>query len=346
VFLLDYTSFATMILHDSKPEVFKMSQILLVASERGLWRVPIEAALPSSKRQLSVDVPTSAVVALAGNSGRLAALCSDGRLLLWDSAARAFREGPSLELDESEPQCACMAKDGTLYLGTCPPQVWRWREDEGLLELSPLSGLAARERWQGLEAPYEPRVTGLWAEGDSVWASISVGGVYCHREGRWRVHGADELPRDARDLLFAAPRFYLATGLGLWAFDPLSGAVHRLGLPPRAAFAARLARSMGPADGVVVAAAPGPPATWRGPDGSRMSVWHFAGDAAVGRPLAGPFHGTIQDLLLHEDVVWAATDDGELWRIPLSGPAPEQALIADLPAPRALFLVDERGSRG
>ncbi len=323
-----------------------MSHILLVASERGLWKVPLDVPLPSSREQLSVDVPAHAVVALAGSSAHLAALCADGRLLVWDVDARAFREGPPLELDESEPQCAFMAQDGSLYLGTCPPQVWRWRQDESWRVLAFPSELAASQRWQGLEAPYEPRVSGLWADRDTVWASISVGGLCCFRDGQWCTHRAQELPRDQRDLLFAPPLLYMASGLGVWTLDPASGELNRLSLPPRAAFAALLARSSGSRQGIVVAAAPGPPATWRGPDGSRMSLWHFAGDATVGRPLAGPFHGVIRALLVHEDVVWATTDDGELWRIPLSGPVPEQALIADLPVPRGLFLVDEHGTRG
>jgi hypothetical protein len=323
-----------------------MSQILLVASERGLWRVPLDESLPASVEQLSVDVPAHSVSVLAGTQENLAALCSDGRLLVWDFAARAFREGPPLELDESEPECACMAEDGSLYLGGCPPRVWRWRPAEGWQEMASLSALSVSNRWQGLEAPYEPRVSGLWAENDRVWASISVGGLCCYQKDHWESYGAQELPRDQRDLLFISPRLYLATSQGLWVVETASGKTSRLSLPPRAAFAARLARGSGPAQGIVLAAAPGPPATWRGPDGSRMSLWHFAPDATVGRPLAGPFHGVIQGLMLQEDVVWAATDDGELWRIPLAGPAPEQALIADLPTPRALFLVDEAEARG
>jgi hypothetical protein len=323
-----------------------MSRLLLVASERGLWRVPLEEELPRSHEQLSVDVPADEIRALVGAGDTAAALGSDGRFLLWDVAARCFREEVPLDLQECELECASMASDGSLYVGACPPRVWRWRREEGWRELAGLTELAASGHWQGLEAPYEPRVSGLWADGSSVWASISVGGLCCHQDGRWSPFGQKALPRDQRGLAFLPPLLYLASGQGLWSLDPANGSASRLSLPPRAAFAARFGRRNPGSEDFVLAAAPGPPATWRGPDGSRMSVWHFAAHATVGRPVAGPFHGVIVGMALDRELAWVATDDGELWRVPLAGPAPDQPLVGDFPALRGLFLIDEPAPRG
>jgi hypothetical protein len=184
----------------------------------------------------------------------------------------------------------------------------------------------------------------LSAAAPDLYATVSVGGLVRHRAGGWESVAPTELPRDLRSLAWAHERLWLGGGQGLWWMKPDPFECRRASLPPSAAFVSRILAL--PAAGLLVAAAGGPPATWRGPDGSRMSLWHFADENGVGRPIAGPFHGVITGLAFDGEAALATTDDGELWRAPLAGPAPAEPLLADLPRANGLFLVAAGGGQG
>ncbi len=325
--------------------------ILLLATERGIWRCEYQPGAELCSEDFHVDAPGTLVRSISGRGGESIALCEDERLLVWDHAARMFREEELAlsELDDVDLERCYFGPSGARYLGGCPPAILRSTPGGDWSPLGDLISVPEAGEWQGLESPYEPRVSALLEVGEfegageaapDLYAAISVGGLLRRREGSWESVAPTELPRDLRALAWAHDRLWIGGGQGLWWMTAEPFECRRASLPPSAGFVAQILAL--PGSGLLVAAAGGPPATWRGPDGSRMSLWHFADENGVGKPIAGPFHGVITGLAFDGHAALATTDDGELWRAPLEGPAPEEPLLADLPQVHGLFLADER----
>jgi len=316
-----------------------------LATDRGIWRRDYAPGLELRKEDFHVDAPGRALISISGQGRQALALDEDGRVLVWEDQARLFREGGFEDEDREFERVYC-APSGAQYMGSCPPGVWRAMEDDKWSALGEVEGLPEAAEWRGLEAPYEPRVSALLerpgTEGRELYCAVSVGGLLHWSAGAWASVAPTELPRDLRTLAWAHERLWLGGGQGLWWMTPEPFVCRRASLPPSAGFVFSILAL--PGAGMLVVAAGGPPATWRGPDGSRMSIWHFADENGVGRPIAGPIHGVITGLAFDGEAALVTTDDGELWRAPLAGPVPEGPLLADFPRVNGLFLVDAEGS--
>ena len=323
--------------------------MLFLATDRGLWRCgwkPGEAS--PVLEDFSVDGPDESVAGLIGQGDRVWATTESGRLLRWEADARAFLELPGWPESDAAISALGIGADGSLLVGTVPAAVWRFDDERGGSRVGELDRVEGRSSWEGLEAPYEPAVTALCEHPTlGLLASVSVGGLVVYGGDSWapaplRVPG-EGAPRDVRDvavdpwhggLVTAGSRGLLRAGAaGDW------GDAMRPSLPPSAAFAAMLLADAD-SDRLFVVAAPGPPQTWRGPDGARMSIWSLEDPSGVGRPVAGPLHGVTTGLVVAGDGLLLANDDGELWHLPLVGPAPEQPALGDLPPLHGIFLVD------
>lgn len=352
-----------------------MNLQLLLATRRGLWRCPLEeeALCPADFHR---DAPGSEVVALASSPASSpapvfspAAITSEGRLLLWDGAARAFAEGASLPREEErEWEVLAATGDGGFLAGACPAEIAAYDATGGAWTDMTISIAAeVRAGWQGLEAPYEPRITALLSREARAFASVSVGGLLQKTQDHWEAVGVAGLPRDLRDLAWAFGRLWLASGRGLFSWTPPESAPNpsdgtsasspstpadQLSSSGARSTALSLQKSLLPAEasfvaalvvgqkGLVAAVAPGPPATWRGPDGARMSLWLVEAPEIAPRRLAGPFHGSILALFAHGEHVIAGTSDGELWRIPFSGKEVDRPWLEDLPPVNDLMVID------
>jgi len=357
---------------------------IVLATERGLWRADLSWRRPLRPADFHRDLPAEEIVALvelppsAGavevtggveetgaaapkrpassihvdEAVGMAALGRHGAFLVWDGAARAFREAPSLPPRE-ELEWEVLSRRGKegLTAGGCPAALAHYSFADEAWEMDgafPPEDAAAR--WHGLEAPYEPRVTALLPEPHAMWAAVSVGGLLRSEADGWRQLHADGLPRDLRALAWLFDTLWLGSGRGLFACPPAEAAtgkattvstvhtakVHPVPLDADASFVGALH-----SDGrrLVVAAAPGPPATWHGPDGARMSLWSLDAPGERPRRVAGPFSDAITALRRVGTVLLAATVEGRVWRIPLEG-GPAEPWIEDLPAIADLMVID------
>ncbi len=324
-----------------------MSRHLLLATARGLWWLPLEQEASPRPDDFHRAAPDAEITALAagsvpadaakGSPAPAAALDAEGGLLLWDRAAAGFREAEPLPIDdETQWEVLASTSGGGLWAGACPARIAAYDPTGDAWEFHDLPSTSSKRAWTGLEAPYLPRITSFLAEGGEDWAAVSAGGLLRRRRSRWEEVALAGMPRDLRDLATAFGARWVGSGRGLFRWDD-EGGPQRVELAPEASFTARLRAGR---KKLAVAAACGPPATWRGPEGARASLWIVDGRQVCPRWLAGPFHGGIVALDFHREDLLVGTTDGEVWTIPLAGDPPAEPWIFDLPPVNDLLVID------
>ncbi|MGH2733421.1 MAG: WD40/YVTN/BNR-like repeat-containing protein [Actinomycetota bacterium] len=257
-----------------------------------------------------------------GPGGRLVAGTDSGSILVVDGdEARVVEKG----MGEAVSALAFVG-NGQVLAGTRPVGAWESHDcGESWTELRAVTDCPACESWSSPSGP--PSVAAIVAhhkDGNTIYFGVEVGGVYRSRDGgkKWfnlAIPGEDV---HSMQICPARPeRIYVTTGrsergMGAFCSDDEGFNWRQMGTSNRRQYTMGLAAHPTEPDRVIISAAPGAAATWRGR--ARCDVYLSTDAGRRFRTVVADLKGGVRRKALvinprvPSEVVFG-TSNGELW---------------------------------